>query len=279
MNEKQRSCSLVAKEGKLAGIVTERDIVRVLAQHPENITLSGLLIEDVMTAEPVCVSENTSVLDALLLARSHKVRHIPVVDYDEKLVGIVTQSDSIDAYLESIKSNDQLKKEYDALKLLSLEDPLVGAGNRRALDVDLAYTDAAAKRWGRPYSVAMFDIDYFKKYNDHYGHQQGDTTLKKLVDVIKKNMRDADRVFRYGGEEFLLLMPNTNLDQSFVVAERIRTAIAEENIPHLESPLQYVSVSVGVAQCQINKEALIRAADIALYDAKSKGRNNTQKAS
>lgn len=279
MSQGQRSCALVCSQGKLLGIVTERDIVRVVAEQLNDFDASSYRISEVMTAEPICVNQKTSVLDALLLARTHKVRHIPVVNKHEKLVGIVTQSDNIDAYLDSIKTNDKLKKDYDALKLLSLEDPLVGAGNRRALDVDLAYTDAAAKRWGKPYSVAMIDIDYFKKYNDHYGHQEGDVALKEVVEIIKTNMRDADRLFRYGGEEFLLLMPNTNLDQSHVVAERIRTAIAEENIPHKKSPLQYLTVSVGVAECGVSKDIMIKSADEALYRAKNNGRNSTETAS
>ncbi len=275
MSEHGMSCVLVCEQDVPVGIVTERDIVRVYARMLDDPSLREISVQSVMTREPICIEEHTTILDALVLARSRNVRHVPVINVNQRLVGVVTQTDAINAFVKSIEINAKLSEEFETLKMLSLEDPLVGAGNRRALEVDLAHTDASTKRYNKPYSIAMIDIDFFKRYNDFYGHQKGDEALIAVVDTIKEHMRDSDRLYRYGGEEFLLLMSNTDLDQSFIVAERIRHAIEQAKIPHQESPNNVVTVSVGVARNNGQAETIIKNADKALYEAKNSGRNKT----
>lgn len=277
MGEQRLSCVLVCENRKPKGILTERDVVRVFAANIDNPDIAQFSVDSIMTKEPICIDENMAILDALVLARSRNVRHLPVVDESHELVGIVTQTDTINAYVKSFEQNEVLTQDYEALKLLSLEDPLVGAGNRRALEVDLKHTEASSKRYGKPYSIAMIDIDYFKRYNDFYGHQKGDETLIAVVDMVKDTMRDADRIYRYGGEEFLLLMPNTTVEQSQIVGERVRKAIEERAIPHEKSDYQVVTVSVGLAENTSGPEDLISRADAALYKAKKAGRNKMSK--
>lgn len=277
MSEKGLSCLFICENEIPVGIITEHDIVRVYASQMGASTQPDLPVENIMTYEPVCIDVSSPVEDALVIARSRKIRHLAVLDDNEKLVGVVTQNDAISAYLSSIEVNSKLKADYEALKLLTLEDSMLAAGNRRALDVDLSHTEASARRYGKTYSVAMFDVDYFKLYNDCYGHQRGDEALIKVVELIKTNMREADRIYRYGGEEFLLLMPNTDVRQAYFVCERIRKTIELCRLPHEKSRLGFLSVSVGIASSCGSAEEIIKNADKALYRAKAGGRNSSEK--
>jgi diguanylate cyclase (GGDEF)-like protein len=161
----------------------------------------------------------------------------------------------------------------------SLTDPLTGLGNRRRMEEDLAAVHAQSRRDGRPYSIALFDIDHFKLYNDHYGHQTGDEALRRVAHLLDSNTRAAERVYRYGGEEFLLLLPESGLNDAAAAAARICRAVEAAAIPHHARPTTppIVTVSGGVA-CQptgvtLSPPQLIQHADEALFVAKSAGRN------
>lgn len=273
MHENRQSCVLICQEEALVGILTERDILRIYASQIKNQRIEVLLIDQVMTPEPVCIQDTTSIHEALIIAHNRKVRHLPVIDKDQKLVGLVTQNDTLSEYLNSLEAGNQLKTDIENLKALSLEDPLLGTGNRRALDVDLAHTQAAAERYGKVYALAMFDVDHFKRYNDKYGHQQGDEALKLVVRIIRKNMRESDRIYRYGGEEFLLLMPNTNGQQAVIVADRIRQKMQAQQFLHEDSDLGVLTISSGVACTDSDWHQALNQADQALYRAKQSGRN------
>ena len=108
-------------------------------------------------------------------------------------------------------------------------------GNRRAMEIDLAFTEADAKRHHKTFAVALLDIDFFKKFNDRYGHQAGDDALRDVAQAIKYSVRDSDRVFRYGGEEILILMPETEVVAAIKCAERVRKAVEHLAVPHLDS--------------------------------------------
>ena len=279
MEKQGCSCVLVSDVGHPLGIITERDVVRIFNERfstnqSNGMGVSHLTVADVMTREPVCVKQTTSLYDALLLARSRKLRHIMVVDDSEKLVGLVTQTDMVDAYVHLIERQAELENQNQQLHLLSNEDALMKIGNRRAMEVELDFTEASAIRYKKNYAIALLDVDIFKKYNDHYGHQQGDMALKKLADIIKDNMRDVDRVYRYGGEEILLLMPGSSRADAIIAADRIRQAVLDSKIPHSESPLGWLTVSVGVADgAEKPWVEVVSAADKALYRAKAGGRN------
>lgn len=147
-------------------------------------------------------------------------------------------------------------------------DPLTRLGNRRALDGALNTQSALLKRYGTPFSLAVVDIDRFKFLNDEQGHLHGDDILRRLTALLTDTVRTVDIVARYGGDEFVVVMPQTDLEGASIFSERLRRKIAEE-MPF--------TVSIGVASARADEtaEALFHRADAALYRAKSDGRNCT----
>lgn len=162
----------------------------------------------------------------------------------------------------------------------SLKDPLTGVGNRVALEQSLARETELTRRHGQPMSIVMLDMDHFKNLNDSYGHQAGDAALKATALLLKEQLRNVDMVFRFGGEEFILVLSNTSTEAAAVVAERIRAAI--QNLRLLVGDKQVrLSASLGYGtykQCE-SQEDLLRRVDQALYQAKREGRNRMQAAS
>lgn len=145
-------------------------------------------------------------------------------------------------------------------------DPLTGLSNRRALDESLVAMFAMFTRYGNPFSIAIFDIDYFKKVNYEHGHLQGDYVLQQVARLLDKCVRETDIVTRYGGEEFVVIMPETDLHGACIFCERVRSTA--------ESKLT-VTMSAGIAMALEgdNPRTLLARADSALYSAKAAGRN------
>lgn len=169
------------------------------------------------------------------------------------------------------------------LEELSATDGLTGIANRRRFDEALLYEWRRAKRSQESLSLAIFDVDWFKKYNDFYGHQAGDECLRMFAGVLKKHAcRAGDLAARYGGEEFALIAAGTNAEAMLNIAESVRQSLESLQIPHAESPRAQVTVSIGIATMlptdDFQPELLIRQADEALYRAKAKGRNRTETA-
>lgn len=184
-----------------------------------------------------------------------------------------------EAYRALHEAQQQLIELNAELQRLTKADGLTGLSNRRYLD---EYLDAEWKRGARDQNslgVLMIDVDYFKRYNDTYGHVAGDDVLKKVADVIRASFsRPADLAGRFGGEEFMVILPNTNTAGATHVAEKIRAAVEGLCIPHdASSAADYVTVSIGatslVPQRDVAPTTLIEAADAALYQAKKAGRN------
>jgi diguanylate cyclase (GGDEF)-like protein/putative nucleotidyltransferase with HDIG domain len=162
---------------------------------------------------------------------------------------------------------------YQEAKLTSLIDPLTGVGSRRFLENELEAECARTRRYKRPFCVGIIDLDNFKTINDVLGHAAGDNTLRKLAKCMKDNKRAADILARYGGDEFVVLMPETKAEDAFKSIERIRTKIHEINIAG-NLPM---TISCGIAELSQettdSDSEVIRRADIALYEAKSSGRD------
>ena len=274
MSTSKLSCLIAVEGGAPVGIVTERDMVMRFLSILESNNAHEVSVGNIMTCDPVCVTQECKFEEALTLSRSRKLRHLPVVDENHKLVGLVTQTNLINAYSQLMEHQDKLEYSVKQLEALSLEDPLMKIGNRRAMEVDLAFTDAESKRHDKAFSLALLDIDFFKKYNDLYGHQRGDDALRQVADIIKVTIRDSDRVFRYGGEEILILMPETNDEAALLCADRVRQAIEDAKILHENAPLGVLTVSAGVAfnNCE-GWKSMIGLADKALYRSKEQGRN------
>jgi diguanylate cyclase (GGDEF)-like protein len=161
----------------------------------------------------------------------------------------------------------------------SRQDPLTGVGNRLRMKEDLEAIEANLARYGRGYAVALCDIDRFKAYNDSRGHLAGDGVLRAVAAALVRTRRRGDAVYRYGGEEMLVVFPGQGLELAEAAAERMRVAVESLAIAHpLGEPADVVTVSVGVAVREAGDgddgfEALLREADDALYRAKSEGRN------
>jgi diguanylate cyclase (GGDEF)-like protein len=170
----------------------------------------------------------------------------------------------------------QLSDMNEKLLSISRTDALTGLDNRRHLEERLDEMFEHSRRLGEPLGCVMFDLDRFKSVNDTYGHQAGDQVLKELAGILTREAREIDHVGRYGGEEFMLLLPGTVLDSAVVFAERVRSAV-EANTFTLRETTITRTISAGVASYPFpgieSPDALVRAADDALYVAKETGRN------
>lgn len=177
------------------------------------------------------------------------------------------------------KTEEKLISLQRELEELSFKDGLTGVANRRMFDSIMEVEWANARRNNQPLSLIMLDIDYFKQYNDHYGHIQGDESLKRVGQVLSSAAtRARDFLARFGGEEFVLVLPETDADAAQKVAERCRKLIFKEQIPHAKSEAsQVLTISLGVSTIvpthKDNSKEFIEAVDRLLYQAKQKGRN------
>jgi len=195
---------------------------------------------------------------------------------EEDVAAIQDLCSEVEGFIEpTMQLANQMAAAYDEIRqqganLLTITevrtDPLTGVMNRRGLDDTLNSHKALASRYGSTFSVAVLDIDHFKRINDQHGHLQGDVVLQQLADTVSEGLRETDVFGRFGGEEFLVLMPHTDLSGACIFAERIRRRVEEQTA---------VTVSIGVAMMEPGEGVgqLIERGDMALYAAKSAGRN------
>lgn len=173
---------------------------------------------------------------------------------------------------------DQLQQANTKLAQLAVTDPLTGLHNRRALYAQLEREFERSKRYKRPLSLLMMDIDHFKSINDSYGHQAGDRVLRLVADVLRATVRSADVAGRFGGEEFMILAPETGSETVGLLGERIRSTVHSASV-NAEDGVPQVTISIGIATTQLlhatTYEELVHLADDALYRAKHEGRNRT----
>ncbi|MBL8196727.1 MAG: diguanylate cyclase [Blastocatellia bacterium] len=225
----------------------------------------------------------------LCMVKNHKGEsRAKVVDLNSKN-GIFVNG--IRTYEEDLRSGDKIKvgdtilkfeikdrldvSYHDKLYQQATRDPLTGLSNRNYFRNELKKFVSLSARYNRALSVIMLDIDFFKKINDTYGHDVGDNVLKSVAEILMRHVRTHDVAARFGGEEFVMLLPETSLGGAVVVAERIRTAV--ENVDFNSAGCRHnVTISIGVAEYLgdgTDVEEVIKKADEALYKAKSSGRN------
>lgn len=180
------------------------------------------------------------------------------------------------------EQNRQLELMNRDLHQSARTDALTKVGNRLRLVEDLAALQARAERYGHGYALAMCDIDCFKRYNDRYGHQAGDHVLATVAATLMQQCRSGDSVYRYGGEEFLIVLPEQSTAAATTALERIRRAVQQLGIPHPGNSTDsasggVVTLSAGIAVSSAGQprdwESLVKEADEALYTAKQAGRN------
>ncbi len=175
----------------------------------------------------------------------------------------------------------ELSRHREQLAVLAETDPLTGMRNRLRLPEELAGLHQRSQRYRRDYSLALLDVDLFKGYNDTYGHQAGDLALQTVAKVLGCQLRADDWAYRYGGEEFLLVLPEQSGALSFAAVERLRGVVEALGIEHAGTGHGVLTLSAGVstfsADRPITTEGLLKEADLALYAAKAAGRNTVMK--
>ncbi len=183
------------------------------------------------------------------------------------------RQESEKAKKEKERLTNLIKERTKELEILATTDMLTEIYNRRKMYEILEHEYTRAKRYQTDLSVVMFDIDYFKKINDTYGHDIGDYVLKTVAKNVKKVIREIDYFGRWGGEEFLIILPQTNLKGATVVAEKVRKTIENTGFGKVGKVTASFGVSTYIQSLDNSPDEIIKSADIALYDAKKKGRN------
>jgi two-component system, cell cycle response regulator len=203
------------------------------------------------------------------------------LDRDELQVRLIAASRVTSLHRQLSEQKSELKQLNFQLFTQARRDPLTQLGNRLQLREDMKTMRGQVERYGYGLAAVMCDIDYFKLYNDHYGHLKGDEVLRSVAGTISRSSRTGDLAYRYGGEEFLVILPEQTLDNAGLVADRIRSEVEKLAIPHTaKDPPGIVTISAGVASLAAGErkdvEVLLQEADSALYRAKEAGRNRVE---
>lgn len=265
-----------AKNGKQA-------LERVESANPDLILLDLMMPE--MDGLEVCKilksNPQYSHIPIIFLTASSEDSHL-IKAFEEGAVDYVTKPFKISELFARVKTHltlkwtqDELKKAYIEMEKLATTDTLTSINNRRSI---LAFGEQEFERYKRyqfPCSVIILDIDYFKQVNDNYGHPIGDEVLIKVANLLQKSIRSVDQLGRFGGEEFLIILPQSSLEDAIAVANRLRRSIEQLSFDNLDYSFK-VTISLGVDCCQPtdeNIEQVIKRADQALFVAKDNGRN------
>ncbi|RLJ69860.1 diguanylate cyclase (GGDEF)-like protein [Hydrogenivirga caldilitoris] len=234
-------------------IITHRDVISAVYHGKFDATV-GELIELLEKKELYTIGEEATVIEAMRMFEEYRIKHLPVVDNEGFLVGIITGSDIL-----------------KGLPRFAFIDPLTGLENRRFLD----YLDSKLSRQQvKDIYVMVIDVDNFKEINDRFGHLFGDRVLREIAQVIASSVRTNDNLIRYGGEEFLAVLYRVGEEGALAIAERIRRNV--ENLKIEGHPEIKLTVSVGVAPYKVSLTDTIERADRAMYSAKRKGKNRVE---
>ncbi len=205
---------------------------------------------------------------------------IKPLDPDELEVRLIAAARVTSLHGQLADQRTQLEHLNHELSTLARRDPLTGLNNRRVLQEDVELLEARVIRYGHRYCMALLDIDHFKSYNDTHGHQAGDGVLHTVSAQLQRQARAGDGLYRYGGEEFLCILPEQDLATGIHVTQRMRGSVQELNIPHNANSTGMITVSAGVAALDPERGRpayeVLKEADDALYEAKRRGRNRVE---
>ncbi len=257
---KHRIGALVVTDlkGQLKGIVSERDLIQVVAKYDAAAVEAP--VAEVMTRSVITCGPNDEITAVLRLMHANAIRHMPVLDHG-KLVNML-----------SIR---ELTTAYELLQIEANTDFLTELPNRRPFLKTLETEFARSRRYKHPVSVGMIDIDHFKQVNDCYGHDAGDKVLRAVSATMINEFRTVDYLGRLGGEEFAVVLPETDLSDAKLACDRLLKSIQATIIP-LGSRQVSVTASIGLARASsttLDGSAVLKRADELLYDAKRRGRN------
>ena len=251
------SCIVIVENDKPVGIITERDMVKILSEVVV-CPVGELYVKDFMSEQPICLHESATLYEALVISHTRAIRHFPIINDEAKLIGLVTQSDISQAHFRAVEKQraiieeeiqDRTRQLTDAneeLKALALQDSQLRIGNRRSMEVDAHFTHANAVRYCRPYAVAVLEFDNHKRYKSCYSAQHYDEALVNIVRRAKDSVRTSDRLYRYSDGEFLLLMPETFLFEAVEAVHRVLENVARLAIPHKKNVGKIVTFSAGI---------------------------------
>lgn len=238
---------------KPVNIITHKDVISAI-YHSKLDSSVEELIELLEKKELITITEDQPVVEAIRIFEERGIKHLPVVNAEGVLVGIITGTDIL-----------------KALPRFAFIDPLTGLDSRRLLDY---LNQKLIRRRARDLYVLFIDIDDFKKINDTYGHVFGDRVLKRVAEAILGIVRTYDNVIRFGGEEIVVILHRVGEENALSIAERIRKCVS--SLKFKEHPEVKVSVSIGVAPYKNSLLETIERADKATYEAKKKGKNRVE---
>lgn len=276
--------------------MTGREIVVIEAWHTKEIQdalrkrrIDLVLVDSHMAGKPgtewlAKVSKRQ--LAPIIMLSGSRTKEVETQAFREQTLGYLPKDDlsldklsnAINVALDKWIRLQRAKADRDELERLMTCDPLTGLPNRQTILGKLRELVNLANRYREDFSLILLDIDHFRKVNDRYGYFTGDEVLEKIATLIRGNIRNTDIVGRYGGEEFIIVLPNTNFSSSWVAAERLRTIIEKAKFKDSTGNVFTVTVSQGLVGWERNDDAasLISRAGEALRKAKEKGRNRVQ---
>ncbi|WP_135455326.1 sensor domain-containing diguanylate cyclase [Vibrio echinoideorum] len=278
MTQSKNSLSEAIIDG-VAGFIILDSQLKIIQVNQQFSRVSGYAFDQV-EARPIsdlCFMNNNSLIATIATSLKQNYRwkgelsgisrlgeHFTVNAVVEKLTELLPNNEKYVVTFTDISRRKVLERR---LRMLVETDSLTGCWNRRRFDKDLNNYSNLAARYGYTHScLALIDLDHFKAINDNHGHDQGDRALKEVAELLRNNSRDTDIVSRVGGEEFAILMPETNLAEAFEAMHRLKEVITKGTTLNL-------TVSSGVSEIHTQAEASYRSADRALYRAKGSGRN------
>lgn len=277
------SIIIIDDDNKALGIFTTKDFINLIHINADLLTP----ISKYMTSPVNTLSEHSTISEAIDFIRDKHFKRIVVTNEHNEITGILTQKELLriiyNKWIDFIKEegnkisrmNEELLSKATKLEEKASFDFLTKLYNRRKFNSFLEYEISKANRYKEEHlSLLLVDIDYFKNVNDTHGHLVGDNVLQEVSKILTICSRDSDVVARWGGEEFVLMLPQTNIEQAFLVGEKLRATIEK----HKFDDVKHITCSIGVSQFhnKESKDTLFKRVDTALYKAKNSGRNRVE---